>query len=162
MPSVASFLFDENGTATDQIVEHYKHRAAGGPAAIIIEACSVSSNGFVSPHQGRTYHDKYIEGLSKIAAAIKAEGCLAGLQLHHSGRQTSPKVIKSMPVGPVAGMCTAWYAAERGYDVSLFEKEKVLGGQLRIGSIPEYKKDLQRLIEFYDSKLKGNGVKCYL
>ncbi|RLB89625.1 MAG: hypothetical protein DRH26_11185 [Deltaproteobacteria bacterium] len=105
MPSVASFLFDENGTATDQIVEHYKHRAAGGPAAIIIEACSVSSNGFVSPHQGRIYHDKYIEGLSKIAAAIKAEGCLAGLQLHHSGRQTSPKVIKSMPVGPSNLVC---------------------------------------------------------
>jgi len=100
MPALASFLIGNDGSISDATVEHYRRRAAGGPAMIITEACAVSPEGIVSAHQARIYQDRHTEGLSRIAAAIKAEGCVPAVQLHHSGRQTSIKVIKRKPLAP--------------------------------------------------------------
>ena len=76
MPPLASFLIDNDGNITDATIEHYRRRAAGGPAMVIMEACAVSPEGVVSPRQPVIYDDRYVEGLSKIAAAIKAEGAV--------------------------------------------------------------------------------------
>ena len=100
MPGLASFLIESDGAITDKAIEHYRLRAAGGPAMVIAEACAVSPEGIVSPHQARIYDDCFIEGLSKIARAMKAEGSIPAVQIHHGGRQTSSKVIKRMPVAP--------------------------------------------------------------
>jgi len=100
MPGLASFLIEDDGTITDKTVEHYRLRAAGGPAMVIVEACAVSPEGIVSPHQARIYDDRFIEGLARIAAAMKAEGSVPAVQIHHGGRQTSAKVINQQPVAP--------------------------------------------------------------
>lgn len=100
MPGLASFLFDADGSVTERAVEHYRRRAAGGPAMIITEACAVSPEGIVSPHQARIYDDRFIEGFAKISAAIKSEGAVAALQIHHSGRQTSARTIGQDPLAP--------------------------------------------------------------
>ena len=100
MPGLASFLFEADGSVTDRTVEHYRRRAAGGPAMVITEACAVSPEGIVSPHQARIYDDCFIEGFVKISAAIRSEGAVAALQIHHSGRQTSARVIGQDPLAP--------------------------------------------------------------
>jgi len=100
MPGLASFLIENDGSITDKAIEHYRLRAAGGPAMVIMEACAVSPEGIVSPHQARIYDDRFMEGLAKIARAIKAEGAVPAVQIHHGGRQTSSKVIKQLPVAP--------------------------------------------------------------
>jgi len=100
MPGLASFLIEDDGSITDKTVEHYRLRAAGGPAMVIVEACAVSPEGIVSPHQARIYDDCFVEGLTQIAAAMKAEGAVPAVQLHHGGRQTSSKVIHQQPVAP--------------------------------------------------------------
>ena len=100
MPALASFLVGSDGSISGATVEHYRRRAAGGPAMVIMEACAVSPEGIVSPHQAVIYHDRYIDGLSKIAQAIKEEGSIPAIQIHHGGRQTSIKVIKRKPVAP--------------------------------------------------------------
>lgn len=100
MPALASFLFDDDGNITDAILEHYRRRAASGVSMVIVEACAVSPEGIVSRHQGRIFDDRFIEGLSKLAKVIKEEGAIAGIQIHHAGRQTSPRVIKQDPVAP--------------------------------------------------------------
>jgi len=100
MPGLASFLIENDGTIDSRAIEHYRLRAAGGVALVIMEACAVSAEGIVSPHQARIYDDRFIEGLSEIAKAIKSEGAVAGLQLHHGGRQTSSRIIKQKPVAP--------------------------------------------------------------
>ncbi len=107
MPGLASFLIEDDGSITDKTVEHYRLRAAGGPAMVIVEACAVSPEGIVSPHQARIYDDRFVEGLTKIAAAMKAEGAVPALQIHHGGRQTSAKVIKQKPVAPSPIPCPA-------------------------------------------------------
>ena len=100
MPALASFLFDDEGNITDAIVEHYRRRANSGVSMLIVEACAVSPEGIVSPHQGRIFDDRYIDGFSRLAAAIRERGAIAGIQIHHSGRQTSPRVINQNPVAP--------------------------------------------------------------
>ena len=100
MPSLASFLIADDGSITDATIEHYRRRAAGGPAMVMMEACAVSPEGIVSTHQPVIYDDRYIDGLSKIAAAIKEEGAVAAVQLHHGGRQISAKVIHRKPLAP--------------------------------------------------------------
>lgn len=100
MPGLASFLIEDDGSITDQTVEHYRRRAAGGPAMVIVEACSVAPEGIVSLHQARIYDDRFIEGLSRIAASMKGEGAVPAVQIHHGGRQTSPRVIGRKPLAP--------------------------------------------------------------
>ena len=107
MPPLASFLIGDDGSITDATIEHYRRRAAGGPAMVIMEACAVSPEGIVSPHQPVIYDDRYIDGLSKIAAAIKEEGAVPALQIHHGGRQTSAKVIHRKPLAPSPLPCPA-------------------------------------------------------
>lgn len=100
MPGLASFLIENDGSIPQKAIEHYRLRAAGGPAMVIMEACAVSPEGIVSPHQARIFDDRFVEGLSKIARAMKSEGTVPAVQLHHGGRQTSAKVIHGQPVGP--------------------------------------------------------------
>jgi 2,4-dienoyl-CoA reductase-like NADH-dependent reductase (Old Yellow Enzyme family)/thioredoxin reductase len=107
MPGLASFLIEDDGSITDRTVEHYRRRAAGGPAMVIVEACAVSSEGIVSPHQARIYDDRFVEGLAKIASAMKSEGAVPAVQIHHGGRQTSAKVIKRKPLAPSPIPCPA-------------------------------------------------------
>jgi 2,4-dienoyl-CoA reductase-like NADH-dependent reductase (Old Yellow Enzyme family)/thioredoxin reductase len=107
MPALASFLIGDDGSISDATVEHYRRRAAGGPAMVIVEACAVSAEGVVSTHQARIYDDRFIEGLSRLATALKSEGSVPALQIHHSGRQTSIKVIKRKPLAPSPLPCPA-------------------------------------------------------
>ena len=100
MPGLASFLIEDDGSITDKTIEHYRLRAAGGPSMVIMEACAVSPEGIVSPHQARIYDDRFMEGLTQIAKAMKSEGAVPAVQIHHGGRQTSSKVIKQLPVAP--------------------------------------------------------------
>ncbi len=107
MPGLASFLLDNDGSITDRTIEHYRLRAAGGPAMVIMEACAVSPEGIVSPHQARIYHERFLEGLSKIAQTMKSEGTIPAVQIHHGGRQTSARVINQKPVAPSPLPCPA-------------------------------------------------------
>ncbi|MBN2125399.1 MAG: FAD-dependent oxidoreductase [Deltaproteobacteria bacterium] len=100
MPALASFLIEDDGSITEKTIEHYRRRAAGGPAMVIVEAHSVTPEGIVSLHQARIHDDRFIEGLSRIASVMRSEGAVPAIQLHHGGRQTSAKVIKRKPLAP--------------------------------------------------------------
>jgi 2,4-dienoyl-CoA reductase-like NADH-dependent reductase (Old Yellow Enzyme family)/thioredoxin reductase len=107
LPPLASFLIEKGGAITDRAVEHYRRRAAGGPAMVIMEACAVSPEGVVSENQARIDSDRLLKGLSRIAEAIRAEGAVPAIQIHHAGRQTSAKVIKRLPLAPSPLPCPA-------------------------------------------------------
>jgi len=100
MPGLASFLIEDDGSISDRTVEHYRNRAAGGPALVIVEAHAVSPEGVVSNHQARIYDDRFIEGLSRIAKVMKSEGAIPAIQIHHAGRQVPFRVIKRKPLAP--------------------------------------------------------------
>jgi 2,4-dienoyl-CoA reductase-like NADH-dependent reductase (Old Yellow Enzyme family)/thioredoxin reductase len=68
-----------------------------------------------------------------------------------------PKKVAVIGGGP-GGMEAARVAALRGHEVTLFEKRK-LGGLLIEASVPDFKADLRRLIEYLANQIKKTGVK---
>ena len=64
--------------------------------------------------------------------------------------------------GGVAGMEAARIAALRGHRVSLFEKESTLGGHLREACVPEFKKDLKKLLDWYQWQIARSGIELHL
>jgi NADPH-dependent 2,4-dienoyl-CoA reductase/sulfur reductase-like enzyme len=64
--------------------------------------------------------------------------------------------------GGPGGLNVAWVAASRGHEVHLFEKASVLGGQLIMGSVTNYKKELLNLIRYQKRQIEKFGVKCHL
>ncbi len=56
--------------------------------------------------------------------------------------------------GGVAGMEAARVAAIRGHKVILYEKDKDLGGHLIEASVPDFKKDVGTLLDWYENELE--------
>lgn len=56
--------------------------------------------------------------------------------------------------GGAAGLEAARVASLRGHKVTLYEKTNLLGGHLREASVPGFKKDLGRLLNWYHIELK--------
>ncbi len=105
MPGLASFLIENDGSYSEKTIEHYRLRAAGGTAMIIMEAHGVAPDGVVSSHQARIYEDRFINDISKAAAVIKNEGCVPAIQIHHAGRQVPARIINKKPFAPSSLPC---------------------------------------------------------
>jgi 2-enoate reductase len=60
--------------------------------------------------------------------------------------------------GGIGGMEAARVTASRGHEVVLYEKGDVLGGHLVEAGVPEDKKDIERLNDWYRRELKKLGV----
>jgi len=64
--------------------------------------------------------------------------------------------------GGVAGMEAARTSALRGHRVILFEKENTLGGHLREACVPDFKKDLKKLLDWYNEQVDRSGIEVHL
>lgn len=64
--------------------------------------------------------------------------------------------------GGPAGMEAARVAALRGHDVTLFEREKELGGQLIAASAPQFKQPIKELVRYLKNQIEKLGVKTEL
>lgn len=74
------------GKVSPLLLYHYKEMARSGAAMIMIENASISPNGSGSDRTIRCDHDRYINGLEKLALTITDENSIAGLQINHAGR----------------------------------------------------------------------------
>ena len=98
--TTCSGYFD--GTVSSELVEYYRVRA-GSIGTIIVECCFIDELGLAFPGAIGINNDAKIAGLAKIAAAIKAEGSKAILQIYHGGRMVDPLLIGGRtPVAPSA------------------------------------------------------------
>ena len=97
MPPMWSGKATEEGFVTPAIVEYHRVRAAAGTALIIVEHSFVHPQGRHSSTQLGAHDDACVEGLSRLAAAIRAEGAVACLQISHAGARASSGVT-GLPV----------------------------------------------------------------
>jgi 2-enoate reductase len=73
------------------------------------------------------------------------------------------KPLDVMVIGAgIAGMEAARVAAIRGHRVSVYEKEASLGGLVQQAAVPEFKKDLRRLLEWYERQLSNSSINLFL
>jgi 2,4-dienoyl-CoA reductase-like NADH-dependent reductase (Old Yellow Enzyme family) len=63
-------------------------------------AAHVQAEGQGFPGQLGIFSDDHVDGLTGLAAAIKAEGSLAVVQLHHAGARSPAALIGGQPVCP--------------------------------------------------------------
>lgn len=90
------------GSVTHDLIEYYRARA-GEIGTIIVECGFVDNKGLAFPGAIGLDNDDKIEGLTKIAKAIKEKGSKAVIQVYHGGRMVEPKLIGGQsPVGPSA------------------------------------------------------------
>ena len=79
----------EDGFTNDWHQVHYASMARGGAGLVIVEATGVSPEGRITPACTGLWKDEQIEGMSRIAAGIKAGGAVPGIQIGHAGRKAS-------------------------------------------------------------------------
>lgn len=82
-----------DGTLSDDEFRWLTMRAEGGFGLTMTCAASVLAEGVGFPGQLGCHDDAHLPGLTRLAAAIKAQGSLAIVQLHHGGlrSQHNPK-----------------------------------------------------------------------
>ncbi len=71
------------------------------------------------------------------------------------------KAVLVVGAGP-GGLEAAIVAAKRGHMVTLWDKGSKLGGNLVPASIPDFKEDLRRLINYYEVQINKLGVKVLM
>lgn len=74
------------GTASPLLLDHYHRMAKSGAAMIVVENASITPDGSGSPRTLRCDHNRYIDGLSRLADRIKSQKSRAALQINHAGR----------------------------------------------------------------------------
>jgi 2,4-dienoyl-CoA reductase-like NADH-dependent reductase (Old Yellow Enzyme family)/thioredoxin reductase len=91
MAPMGTYLANRDGTVIERLKKYYEERARGGVALIIVEIAGIDHpRGRAMTRQIAISDDKFIPGLSDLAAAIHSHGAKMGIQLHHGGRIASP------------------------------------------------------------------------
>jgi 2,4-dienoyl-CoA reductase-like NADH-dependent reductase (Old Yellow Enzyme family) len=88
----------EDGVLSDEEFNWLTMRAQGGFGLTMTCAAHVQAIGQGFPGQLGVFSDKHTEGLSHLAAAIKAHESIAICQLHHAGMRSPKELIGTSPV----------------------------------------------------------------
>lgn len=78
-----------DGVAGEWHLAHYGARAAGGAGLVIVEATAVAPEGRITPGCLGLWDDRQIAPLARVAAFVKSQGAVAGIQIAHAGRKGS-------------------------------------------------------------------------
>jgi 2,4-dienoyl-CoA reductase-like NADH-dependent reductase (Old Yellow Enzyme family)/thioredoxin reductase len=86
IPSMGTAMPDDDGRATQQMVDYWGARARGGFALCIVEYAYINQIGKGNYRQLGIYEDSLIPDLKKVTDEIHRYGGKASLQIHHAGR----------------------------------------------------------------------------
>jgi 2,4-dienoyl-CoA reductase-like NADH-dependent reductase (Old Yellow Enzyme family) len=78
-----------DGVASTFHLVHLGRFALGGAGLVMVEATAVQERGRITYGDLGLWHDGQIDGLRPIAAFLKEQGAVPGLQLAHAGRKAS-------------------------------------------------------------------------
>ncbi len=82
-------VFAEDGLPTDWHLVHLGQFAVGGAGVVFTEATAVSPEGRISPRDTGIWSDEQAHAWSRVAAFVREQGAVPGMQLAHAGRKAS-------------------------------------------------------------------------
>lgn len=91
---------NEDGTLSEDEFNWLTMRAKGGFGLTMTCASHVQRDGKGFAGQLGIFSDIHIAGHTRLATAIKQEGSLAVVQLHHAGIRSPKELLGKFPVGP--------------------------------------------------------------
>lgn len=90
VPPMCQYSCDaRDGVATSWHMAHLGALARGGAGAVIAEATAVSPEGRISPEDLGLWNAQQQEALAPVAAFMRSQGAVPGIQLAHAGRKAS-------------------------------------------------------------------------
>jgi len=98
MPAI-HHSYTPDGFVNKRLIKYYEARARGGVAMITVGGCTIDQIG-PGPMMIGLHDDKFIEGMSKLSAAIKEAGAAAATQLYQAGRYTHSIMTGQQPLAP--------------------------------------------------------------
>jgi dimethylglycine catabolism A len=102
MPPMTTRLADAEGHVTDDTVNYYMARVRGGTGLVTVEMASPTRAGRHRRRELGIYDDRFLPGLTRLVAAIKAGGARASIQIGHGGGHTRIDICGETPVAPSA------------------------------------------------------------
>jgi len=102
MAPMTTRLADQDGFVTEHAVSYYLARVRGGVGLVTVEMASPTKAGRHRRRELGIYDDRFIPGLTRLAAAIHAGGAKASIQLGHGGGHTRTDICDETPVAPSA------------------------------------------------------------
>ncbi len=118
----------DDGTLSEDEFHWLTLRAKGGFGLTMTCAAHVQEQGRGFPGQLGVFSNRHIKGLSRLAKAIKAEGSLAVIQLHHAGMRSPAELIGQQPICPSRNEETGAREMTRG-EVDQLVEDFVLAAQ---------------------------------
>ena len=103
---------DSNGNCTDGVLEFFRPAARGGAAIITIGNSPVDF--WQSKDEARHMsidNDDVIVPLSRFTDMVHSYGCVASIEVNHSGQDAKYEYIKKPPIGPSPFITPAEYEA---------------------------------------------------
>lgn len=99
MAPMTTYSSNPDGTITAAEIEYLRRRSRG-VSMVITAACYVIAHGQAFEGQWSCADDSMIPSLRLAAEAIKKEGAIAVLQLHHGGRLSPVSILGHEPLAP--------------------------------------------------------------
>ncbi len=93
------------GQITDQLIDYFQRRAAGGVGVIISEPLYVDKRGQEHPRQLGIDTDDKLAGLQRLTEAIHQHPTKVFAHLNHAGRAANPKAAGGSPEAPSKVTC---------------------------------------------------------
>jgi NADPH2 dehydrogenase len=123
LPPMANNMANERGELTDAHIEHYVRRASVGVGMVIVEHTYVRRDGRVNAQQLGLYEDALIDGLRRLAHAVRACGTVVGIQITHGGGKATSSLIGRAPISASDGIVPG--AAEPAQAATLDEIQEI-------------------------------------
>jgi len=89
-----------DGRLSEEEFAWLTYRAEGGFGLVMTCAAHVQRRGQGFAGQLGVFSDDHLEGLTRLAAAIRSHGAVSSVQLHHAGLRSPKDLIGGDPVGP--------------------------------------------------------------
>ena len=105
VPPMGFDLAEEGGFVGQAAIDYWVARARGGWGLLTFEFTVVDPLGKAGPRHTGLWNDDFIPGFRRLTDAVHRHGAKIAIQLGHTGRQTTKKIIGAQPVSASAIPC---------------------------------------------------------